>query len=140
MDGVFRGLAGLLRGISGNPEEQPCTTLLQDLHSISNYFYFRIGLHKMHGRGLNGSPKMHERFRIGLPKVHERFRIVPPQVSLNLLPLIFHSKGILLTIAIMKERQQKTYLKYNDISSGTNIGIIDSPSLLQLTKRTLLVK
>ena len=65
----------------------------------------------MHGRFRIGLPKMHGRFRIGLPKVHGRFRIVPPQVSLNLLPLEFHSRGILLTIAIMKEKQQKTYFK-----------------------------
>ena len=61
----------------------------------------------MHGRFRIGLPKMHGRFRIGLPKVHGRFRIVPPQGSLNLLPLEFHSRGILLTMAIMKEKQQK---------------------------------
>ena len=61
----------------------------------------------MHGRFGIGPPKMHGRFRIGLPKMHERFRIVPPQVSLNLLPLEFHSQGILWTISIMKEKQQK---------------------------------
>ena len=37
--------------------------------------------------------------------VHRRFRIGPPQVSLNLLPPEFHRRGILLTIANMKEKQ-----------------------------------
>ena len=54
-----------------------------------------------------GLPKMHGRFRIGLSKVHGQFRNVPPQVSLNLLPLEFHIRGILSTIAIMKEKQHK---------------------------------
>jgi len=48
----------------------------------------------------------HRRFRIGLPKIHRRFRIGPPHVFLNLLPQEFHRWGILLTIAIMKEKQQ----------------------------------
>ena len=61
----------------------------------------------MHGRFRIGLPKMHGRFRIGLPKVHGWFRIVPPQVSLNLLPLEFHSQAIRLTIGIMKVKQQK---------------------------------
>ena len=49
---------------------------------------------------------MAEWFRIGPPKMHRRFHIGPPQVSLNLLPQEFNSLGILLTIAIMKEKQQ----------------------------------
>ena len=57
--------------------------------------WFRIGLQKIHWR-----------FRIGPPKMHWRFRIGPPQVSLNLLPPEFHTPGILLTIAIMIEKQQ----------------------------------
>ena len=51
-------------------------------------------------------PKIHKRFRIGPPKMHRRFWIGPPQVSLNLLPTEFNRRGILLTIAIMKEKQQ----------------------------------
>ena len=50
---------------------------------------------------------MLRRFRIGPPKMHRRFRIGLLQVSLNLLPQEFHSRGVLLTIAIMKEKQQK---------------------------------
>ena len=71
----------------------------------------------MHGRLRISLLKMHGRFRIGLPEVHGRFRIDPPKwymvlygptsgFPLNLLPLEFHSRGILLTIAIMHEKQR----------------------------------
>ena len=61
-------------------------------------------------------PKLHGRFRIGLPEVHGRFRMDPPKwfmvvfgptsgFPLNLLPLDFHSRGFLLTIAFMQEQQ-----------------------------------
>ena len=74
------------------------------------YILFQIGFQIV-------SPKMHKQFRIGLHKIHRRFRtgppkinrpfcIGPPQVSLNLLPPEFHRRGILLIIAIMKEKQQ----------------------------------
>ena len=49
---------------------------------------------------------MQRRFRIGPPKIQRRCRIGPPKVSLNFLQQEFHSRGILLTIAIMKEKQQ----------------------------------
>ena len=52
-------------------------------------------------------PKKHGRFCIDPPKMHRQFSIGPPQVSLNLLPQEFHSRGTLLTITIMKENQQK---------------------------------
>ena len=119
----------------GNPEEQPCQpeenpvlpnsftqiyTLLLIGFCIGPpkiHKRFRIGLPKIHRQFRIGPPKMHRRFRIGLPKIHRRFRIGPPkmhrrfrigppQVSHNLLPQEFHSRGILLTIAIMKEKQQ----------------------------------
>ena len=57
-DRVFRGLAGLLRGISWGQRQG-----------------FRIG-----------PPEIHRRFRIGPPKIHRWFRIGPPQFFLNLLP------------------------------------------------------
>ena len=60
----------------------------------------------MHRRFRIGLPKMHRRFRNGPPKMHRRFCIGLPQVSLNLLPQEFHSRGNLLTIAVMKEKQQ----------------------------------
>ena len=61
----------------------------------------------------------HGRFRIGLPEVHGRFCMDPPKwymvlygptsgFPLNLLPLDFHSRRILLTIAITQEKQQNT--------------------------------
>ena len=56
---------------------------------------FRIGL-----------PKMHRLFRIGPPKMHRRFHISPPQGSLNLLQPELHRRGIMMTIAILKEKQQ----------------------------------
>ena len=62
---------------------------------------FRIGL-----------PKIHRQFRTVPPKMHRRlFRIGPPQVFLNLLPPEFHRRGILLTFAIMKEKQQNNLFK-----------------------------
>ena len=45
-------------------------------------------------------------FRIDPSKMYRWFRIGPPQVSLNRLPQEFYSPGILLTIAIMNEKQQ----------------------------------
>ena len=60
----------------------------------------------MHRRLCIGLSKMHRWFCIGPPKMHRRFRIDPPQVSLNLLSPEFHKRGILLTIAIMKDKQQ----------------------------------
>ena len=47
--------------------------------------------------------KILRRFRIGPPKIHKQFRIDPSQVSLDLLPPELQRRGILLTIAIMKE-------------------------------------
>ena len=42
--------------------------------------------------------------------MHRQFRIGPAQVSLNLLPPEFNRREILLTIAIMKEKQQEILL------------------------------
>ena len=67
-----------------------------------------------------GPFKIHRRFRIGPPKLHKRFGIGPPQVSLNLLTPEFHRQGILFTIGIMKEKQQKNILKYNYVYSYTS--------------------
>ena len=87
--GVFQGLAGLLRGIY-----------------ILFIIGFRIGPPKMHRRFLIRLPKIRRRFCISPPKMHRRFRIGPHQVSLNLLLPEFNRWGILLTIAIMNEKQQ----------------------------------
>ena len=57
----------------------------------------------MHRRFRIGLSKILRRFRIGPPKIHKQFRIDPSQVSLDLLPPELHRRGILLTIAIMKE-------------------------------------
>ena len=65
---------------------------------------------------------MNGRFRIGPRKIHRRFCIGPPQVSLNLLPPELHRRGIMLTIASMKEKQQNTYLK-----SSCNYFITNGP-------------
>ena len=96
----------------GNPEEQPCqpeeNPALPDSFTqiyILTLIGFRIGSPKMHRRFPIGLPKRHKRFRIGPPKVQRRFRIGPPQVSLNLFPPEFNRRGILWTIAIMKEKQ-----------------------------------
>ena len=67
---------------------------------------YRIGLPKMHRQFRIGPSKMHRRFRIGPAKMHRRFRIGPPLVSLNLLPPELHRQGIMLTNAIVKEKQQ----------------------------------
>ena len=109
----------------GNPEEQPCQSkenpVLQDsftqiyilfiigfcIGPPKMHRWFRIGPSKIHRRFCIGPPKNHRRFPIGPPKIHKRFGIGPPQVSLNLLPPEFHRQGILLTIGIMKEKQQK---------------------------------
>ena len=61
----------------------------------------------MHGRFRIGLSKIHRRFCIGPPKIYRWFRIGPPQVSLNFLPPEFHERGIMMTIIIMKEKQQK---------------------------------
>ena len=121
-NGVFQGLAGLLRGISrerslreiprsslASPRKtRPSWLFYSDLHSISNRFFDISVLAFLKCMDIRiGLPKMHGRFRIGLSKVHGQFRNVPPQVSLNLLPLEFHIRGILSTIAIMKEKQHK---------------------------------
>ena len=100
-DGVFQGQPCQL-------EENP---VLPDSFT-QIYILFLIGFYI-------GPPKIHSWFRIGLPKIHRwfcigpppnmqrRFLIGPPQVYLNLLPLEFHRRGVLLTIAnIMKEKQQ----------------------------------
>ena len=71
----------------------------------------RYGPPKMHRLCRIGLPEVHRQFRIGPPKMHTRFCIGRPQVSLNLLPPKFQKRGILLTIAIMKEKQKTTYLK-----------------------------
>ena len=103
-DGVFRGLVGLLRGISranpeGNPEEQPGqpeeNPVLPDSFTQIYILFligFRIGPPKMPRRFRIGPPKMQSRFPIGLPKIHRRFRIGPPQVTLNLLLPEFNSR------------------------------------------------
>ena len=78
----------------------------------------------MHEQFRIGLPKMHGRNRIGLPEVHWRFCKDPPKwymvlygttsnVPLNILPLDFHSLGILLTIVIMQEKQQNTLFEVN---------------------------
>ena len=104
-DGVFQGLAGLLRGISrgrslreiprsspASPRKTPsCPTLLLRF----TFYFYSIGPHKKHRRFRIGLPKIHRRFRIGPPKIHRRFRIGPPQVTLNLLLPEFHSRWIL---------------------------------------------
>ena len=60
----------------------------------------------MHIRFHIGLPKVYISFHIGPPKMHIWFCIGPPQVSLNLVPPELHRRGILLTIAILKEKQQ----------------------------------
>ena len=62
----------------------------------------------MHGRLRLGLPKMHGQFRIGLPKMCGRFRMDLPKwyIRFRMIPLYLHSWGILLTFAIMQERQQ----------------------------------
>ena len=72
---------------------------------------FCIGLPKINRWFCIGPPKMHRRFRIGPPKMHRRFHIGPYQVSLNLLPPEFYRWGILLPIAIMKEKQQNNLVE-----------------------------
>ena len=103
-DRVFRGLAGLLRGISRgrSPREIPRSSLPArgKLHPyrLFTHIYilfligFRIGPSKMHRHFRIGLPKIHILFRIGPPKTHKRFRIGPPQVTLNLLLPEFHSR------------------------------------------------
>ena len=89
-DGLFQGLAGLLRGISRG-REQPCqpeeNPVLPDSFT-QIYILFLIGFRI-------GPPKIHRGFRIVLPKLHRQFRIGPPQVTLNLLLPQFHSRWIL---------------------------------------------
>ena len=69
-DGVFQGLAGLLRGISRgrSPREIPRSSPASPRKTLSFltlfsqiYILFLIGFRM-------GPPKMHRRFRIGLPK------------------------------------------------------------------------
>ena len=67
---------------------------------------FGIGPPKTHRRFRIGPPKMNRQFHIGPPKTLRQFRVGPPKVSLNLLPQEFHRQGILLTIAILKEKKQ----------------------------------
>ena len=52
------------------------------------------------------NPALPDYFYSDVHSISNRFRIGPPQVSLNLLPPEFHRQGILLTFAIMKEKQQ----------------------------------
>ena len=103
-DGVFRGLAGRLRGISGGqrprelPRSSPASPVLPDSF-IQIYILFQIGFRisppQMHRRFRIGFPKTLRRFRIGPSKIHIRFCIGPPQVSANFLQQQFHSQWIL---------------------------------------------
>ena len=60
----------------------------------------------MHRRFRSGPPKIQRRFQIGLSKINRWFRIDPAQISLNILPQEIHSRVIILTITIRKEKQQ----------------------------------
>ena len=122
----------------GNPEEQPCQSKENPIfpHSFTQIYiilligfcigppkmhrWFRIGPSKIHRLFCIGPPKNHRWFPIGPPQIHKRLGIGPPQVSLNLLPPEFNRQGILFTIGIMKEKQQKNILKYNYVYSYTS--------------------
>ena len=60
----------------------------------------------MHRRFRIGLPKIHRQLCFGPPKMHRWFFICPLQVSLNLLPPEFHRREFVLSITIMKEKQQ----------------------------------
>ena len=63
------------------------------------------------GLALTGQP-LADGSVLALLELKKRFRIGPHQVSLNSCPPEFNRRGILLTIAIMKEKQQeKNYLE-----------------------------
>ena len=93
MDGVFRGLAGLL----GIPEEQPCqpeeNPVLPDSFT-QIYILFLIGFH------------------IGPPKIHRQFpKSTGSVLALLSLPSIFSCQNFTVgefwcTMAIMQEKQQ----------------------------------
>ena len=72
---------------------------------------FRTSPSKIHRRFLIGLPEIHRRFRVGPPEMDRQFRNGPPQVSLKLLPPEFNRRGIILTIAFMKEKKQNNLLE-----------------------------
>ena len=123
--GFSKGWHGCIKGFpeggaQGKSWGAALTALGKPCHDLFTQFYiiflicFHIGPPKMHWRFRIVLPKIHRLFPIYLPKMHRQFRIDPPHVFLQLFWAEFHKLGILLTIAIMNEKQQNNLFEISD--------------------------